>query len=320
MKKRTKKKLRKTLFTLILTLLLALFGYLYQDGSIQIPGLSPTNNLNTLPPIPVDGALSVHYIDVGQADAIFLSCGGDYMLIDAGDRGDGNEVVAYLQELGVTELDYLVGTHPHSDHMGDMDEVLKAFPVETFWAPELNNEALAKVFMQDTLDAAEAQNLQPTQPELGQPYALGDAQILVLGPVHYDYEDANDLSLVLLVQFGSTRFLFTGDMEKAAEHDMLEHWNNDEGFKADVLKVGHHGSVTSTGYRFLRAVDPDHAVIQVGSGNQYQHPNQETLDILGDAEVLTYRTDYLGTIVATSNGTDITFDWTNTGEKPYIPE
>lgn len=308
------------LFLLILSLLFGGFGYLCGNGTIDISAYLPTTPINTLPQLPVEGALTVHFIDVGQADSILLSCGGDYMLIDGGNRADGDLVVAYLQDLGITNLDYVVGTHPHEDHMGGLDEVLKEFTVETLWTPELSASALKKVFIQDVLDAAEAQDLTPTQPELGTVYPLGEAQIIMLGPVTYDYDEENDLSLVFLVQFGATRFLFTGDMEKSAESDMLDYWGDGYDFRADVLKVGHHGSTTSTGYRFLRQVDPTAAVISVGTGNSYGHPNQETIDILGDAEVMTYRTDYLGNIIATTDGTDITFEWTNSGKSPYIPD
>ena len=322
MTKRTKKKKKLSLLALILCLIFGFLGYLCGNGTIPLPDilsdLFPTSG-PTLPAQPVEGVLTVHYIDVGQGDSFLLSCGGEYMLIDCGDSGRGDDVVAYLQQLGVTKLDYLVGSHPHADHMADMDEILEAFPVETFWTPELNSEALGKKFIQRTLATAEAQNLTPVMPELNTAYSLGDAQILVLGPTQ-SYSDPNDQSLVILVQFGSTRFLFTGDMEEQAEHDMLEYWNNDAMFQSDVLKVGHHGSDTSTHYRFLRAVDPDYGVISVGTGNSYGHPVDSTMKSLGAAEVLTYRTDYLGTIVATSDGTDITFSWSNTGEEPYIPD
>ena len=301
-------------------LIFGFLGYLTGSGRLDLSELLPQSTTPTLPQGPVEGVLTVHYIDVGQADSILLSCNGEYMLIDAGDKDKDLPVVYYLQDMGVERLKYVVGTHPHSDHMGDMDEILKNFTVDTLWTPELSNAALKKVFIQDMFAAAEGQNLTPTQPELGQTYTLGDAQIQVLGPVHYDYSNENNLSLILLVQFGETRFLFTGDMEKDAESDMLNYWDNDSLFYAQVLKLGHHGSDTSTGYRFLRAVDCAYGVISVGTDNKYGHPKQETIDILGDAEVLTYRTDYLGTVIATSDGTDITFEWTNTGEEPYIPE
>lgn len=312
--------LQKSIPALILLLIASIFTLLTELGIVDINQFLPSASSPTMPQGNVEGVLTVHYIDVGQADSILLSCNGEYMLIDAGDRNKNLPVVHYLDELGVESLKYVVGTHPHSDHMGDMDEIFKNFEVDTLWTPVLSKSAQEKVFMKDMLAAAEAQNVYPTQPELGQTYQLGDATILMLGPVKYDYENENDLSLVLLVQFGKTRFIFTGDMEKDAEKDMLDYWDNDSLFFAQVLKLGHHGSDTSTGYRFLRAVDPTYGVISVGTGNQYGHPKQETIDILGDAEVLTYRTDYLGSIVATSDGTDITFSWTNTSNEPYMPD
>lgn len=304
MKKRTKRKIQKRVFTLLLLIIVAALGYFFGTGDIPMP----PRNQPTVAPLPAEGYLSVHYLDVGQADSILLACNGEYMLIDAGNKGDGPTVVNYLKALDITQLDYVVGSHPHEDHMGDMDEVLKNFETEVLWTPTISGDSLDRAYIKDFLAAAEDQNLTPVQPELGQTYPLGDAVITVLGPVK-DYSDPNNQSLILMVQFGSNRFLFTGDAEKEAESDMLSYWGEDYNFKTDVLKAGHHGSSTSTSYLFLRQTDPTWAVIPVGHGNSYGHPNKETLDILQQAEVTVYRTDLLGTIVATSDGTDITFDW-----------
>jgi competence protein ComEC len=134
-----------------------------------------------------------------------------------------------------------------------------------------------------------------------------------------EYDDPNDMSIVVLVQFGDDRFLFTGDMENtdAAENDLVAYWG-EEALRADVLKVGHHGARTSTSYHFLRSVSPSYAVISVGEGNTYGHPTSETLNILGQAEVYVYRTDYMGTVVAVSDGQDIEFSWVNTTVSPAI--
>ena len=311
MKKRTKKKLGKLLFSLLLLLILAATGYLYSEGYLPLPG---TDTTAPPPALPVDGVLTVHYIDVGQADCTLLICDGEYLLIDGGENGDGDEVAAYLQELGVTKLDLVVGTHAHSDHIGGLDEVMEIIPAEEVWYPEYRHGTKTE---KDFLAAAEAQGIAPVQPELGATYALGDAVVTVLGPVELKYTDVNDTSIVLLVQFGSTRFLFCGDASAPAEEDLLERWGSSY-FQADVLKVSHHGSVSSTTTDFLAAIDPEYGVIS--SGGEYGHPHQETLDKLGDAEILIFRTDLLGSIVISSDGTEISQPtWENTDKEPYIP-
>ena len=266
-------------------------------------------------PAPLGDGLSVHFIDVGQADCALLECGGEYMLIDAGENDSEDTVIHYLNGLGVEALDLVVATHGDADHIGEMDDVLEAIPADTVWYPNYGHDTKTEA---DFLAAAEDCGAELYRPELGQTYDLGGATVTVLGPVT-DYDEANDMSIVLLVQFGDDRFLFTGDMENVdgAETDLVEYWG-EEALRADVLKVGHHGSDSSTSYRFLRAVAPGYAVISVGAGNKYGHPTPETLKILKDAEVYVYRTDTMGTVVAVSDGENITFGWVNTQVAPAI--
>ena len=248
--------------------------------------------------------LTVHFLDVGQADCALLECGGEYMLIDGGNIGDGRMVIAYLQELGVEELKAVVCTHAHEDHVGGLPSVLAVYPVKQVFAP--TKTYASKVF-DDFLYYTDQQRLEVTIPVPGDTMTLGQAQITVLGPLK-SYAETNDTSIVMKVVFGETSFLFTGDMEVLAENDLLE---NGTDLKADVLKVGHHGSDTSTGYRFLYEVDPTYAVISVGEGNKYGHPNDITLSRLNDAECTIFRTDHLGTVVAVSDGKEVSFTWEN---------
>ena len=169
----------------------------------------------------------------------------------------------------------------------------------------------SKVF-DDFLHYTDQQRLEVTIPSPGDELTLGQAQITVLGPLK-SYAETNDTSIVMKVVFRETSFLFTGDMEILAENDLLESGTD---LKADVLKVGHHGSDTSTGYRFLYEVDPTYAVISVGEGNKYGHPNDITLSRLGDSECTVFRTDHLGTIIATSDGKEISFTWENQTGNP----
>jgi competence protein ComEC len=270
----------------------------------------------TAPTAGEDEYLAVHFIDVGQADCILLSCGDDYMLIDGGNAADGYAVRSYLENAGVDKLDLLVATHPHEDHIGGLPTVLTYFEAETIWTTEItySNSTIRKF-----LEAADKQDAPVVQPTGGETFLLGSALVTVLGPVSTNYEDVNNLSLVLMVEFEDTRFLFTGDMEILAEGDMLDFWGEEFNWKCDVLKVGHHGSYSSTGYRLLREVAPTWAVIPCSYQNDYGHPHESTLSRLRDAEVVTFRMDLMSTVIALSDGETIAFSWMNSGYEPAIP-
>jgi competence protein ComEC len=318
MRKRTKRKITKAIFSIILVLILSVAGYIFKD---QIPAGFLGNDatvggpLDNIPAVTDPNYLTVHYIDVGQADAILVACGGEYMLIDAGEDDGDDRVIHYLTDLGIDEIDLVVATHAHSDHIGEMGDVLNAIPAVEVWYPEYRHGTKTE---QRFLTAVDGCGANLYEPELGDTYDLGGATVTVLGPVK-EYDDPNDMSIVVLVQFGDDRFLFTGDMENtdAAENDLVAYWG-EEALRADVLKVGHHGARTSTSYHFLRSVSPSYAVISVGEGNTYGHPTAETLNILGQAEVYVYRTDTMGTVVAVSDGQDIEFSWVKTDVSPAI--
>lgn len=295
--------MKKRLFALLLLLALVLGGCAYPAE------LEPTS---------ADGdSLIVHFIDVGQADCALLECGGQYMLIDGGNRDDGQLVVSYLEQQGVEELEAVVCTHAHEDHVGGLPSVLAVYPTKAVYAP--TKTYASKVF-DDFLYYTDQQGLEVILPVPGDTMTLGAAQVTVLGPVK-TYAETNDTSIVLRLEFGQTSFLFTGDMEVAAENDMLDYWENRPGMlDADVLKVGHHGSNTSTGYRFLYEVSPEYGVISVGKDNSYGHPHAEPLSRLNQAGVVLLRTDELGTVVAVSDGQEVTFTWANQSAKPENAE
>ena len=259
---------------------------------------------------------SVHFIDVGQADCMLLECNGIYAVIDGGYDTTGAVTVEYLQQQGVEEIELVIATHPHGDHIGGLPDVFANFPVNNVWSGPIT---YSNDYVKNFRAGVVSQRLTIQFPEPGDTFQLGDALITVLGPVKKYYEDANDLSLVVMVEFGDTRFLFTGDMEQLAEDDMLDYWGEEYDFSADVLKVGHHGSYSSTHYRFLRAVLPTYGVICVGGNNEYGHPHKDPISRLQDAEVEIYRTDKMYDIVCTSDGTNIEFVWENIYAKPWTP-
>ena len=271
-----------------------------------------------LPPEPtVSGkGLTVQFIDVGQADCALLSCDGEYLLIDGGNRDDSQLVVSFLEQQGVQELAAVVCTHAHEDHVGGLPAVLAVYPTKAVYAP-------TKTYSSNIFDKfvyyTDQQGLDITIPAPGDRFSLGQAEITVLGPVK-SYAETNNTSIVLMVTYGETDFLFTGDMETDAENDMLDYWEGRVDWQADVLKVGHHGSNTSTGYRFLNAVNPEYGVISVGKGNDYGHPHKEPLSRLRQAGVTILRTDELGAIQAVSDGKEVTFTWANQSAVPENAE
>ena len=247
----------------------------------------------------VEAPLEVHFIDVGQALSVLVECDGQFMLYDGGNVDDGSLVVSYLQSQGVEQLEYVFCSHAHEDHVGGLAAVLAYFPAYHVYSPV--TEASTKCF-KDFVKYTQQQNLQVEVPAVGTMWPLGGATVTLLGPVG-QYSDTNDTSLVLRIDYGSTSFLLTGDMEKTAESDLV---NSGANLKADVLQVGHHGSSTSTGYAFLSAVLPEMGVISCGVNNKYGHPHEETLSILRDAGVDVYRTDLQGTITIGSDGQNYT--------------
>lgn len=249
------------------------------------------------------GYLSVHFIDVGQADCILLITDEGSVLIDGGNVDTGTYVLQYLERYGVDKLDLMINTHPHGDHLGGLPPVLAYVPTETVWTTTMHyNSSLFDRFLIN----ADKQDADVIVPETGSVYTLGALKLTVLGPRGKNYEDLNDTSIVVMAEFGEHRFLFTGDMETFAEYELLD---AELDLKADVLKVGHHGSYSSTCYQFLREVDPDFGVISCGRNNEYGHPHDAPMSRLDDADVALFRTDLMGNVIATSNGEDLAFFW-----------
>ena len=205
--------------------------------------------------------LIVHYLYVGQGDSEILQCGNQTMLIDAGANDSTNVLIQDIKNLGITRFDVVIATHPHEDHVGGMDAVIKEVDIGTVYMPDVTTDT---VTFSDLLKALQNKNLTPVHPQPGTVFNLGNAQCTMLAPNSATYTDLNNYSIVIRVVFGSNPFLFTGDAQTQSETEMLAKNYN---LKADVLKVGHHGSDTATSPAFLAAVNPKYAVIEVGAGN-----------------------------------------------------
>lgn len=243
--------------------------------------------------------LMVYYLDVGQGDAILLQQNDATMLIDTGDNGMEQQLLDQLDALDVTQLDVLVCTHYHADHIGGAAEVLQNITVDRVLLP--SGSATTQTY-EDMLDIIDQKGIPTSFPKIGYTGQLGEADYQVVGPKVEDSDNQNDNSLMIRFQYGNASFLFTGDAEATEEADTMATGYE---IQADVLKVGHHGSDTSTSQLFLQAVNPVCAVISCGTGNDYGHPHQETLDKLSEAGVTVYRTDLSGTITMVTDGAAI---------------
>ncbi len=267
--------------------------------SISIPAI-PTQSPTANPaPVSVNGNLTVYFIDVGQGDAIVVRYGNYSMLIDAGTNASTSSLVNTLTSMRITRFDVVVATHPHEDHIGGMDAVINQFGIGKIY---MSNANTATKTFSDVLTAIRNKGLTITAPIPGTVFYLGQAQCTILAPNSQTYKDLNNYSVVIRLVYGNTSFLFTGDAQTESEKEIL---SKGYSLKSDVLKVGHHGSNTSTSPEFLRAVSPKYAVISVGAGNDYGHPHQVTLDKLAGAGVRVYRTDLNGTIAISSDGTNM---------------
>ena len=270
-----------------------------------VPPEEDNNDTTVIPPaeLPEDSTFEVHYLDVGQGDCSLVLCDGHAMLIDGGESSESSKVYAYLKQHGISHLDYMVASHAHSDHIGGLSGALNYATVDTAFCPVTDYDSKTFDSMVKYLDK---QGIGITVPSAGDEFMLGSAHVQVLGPQKI-YDDPNDTSIVMKVTYGETSFLFTGDAERTAEADIL-----DAGYdlSSTVLKVGHHGSDTSTSYPFLREIMPEYAVIQVGKDNSYGHPTEDTLSRLRDAEVKVYRNDLQGDIVCSSDGKTVSFTTT----------
>lgn len=287
MKKFKRKNTITKLFTLIILLIALFIVKNIKDISYKYKYSNEEGNYN----------LNIYFFDVGQADSILISKDKYSVLIDAGNNNDGLNLVNYLKdELNIKHIDYLIGTHPHEDHVGGFDDIINSFDIDKIYMP--NQTTNTKTF-EDVLDAIESKNYTITIPNKGDSFALDDLLFEVLY-VGENEKDLNSSSIVLKLKYINNSFLFMGDAPSNVEKGIL-----DNNIKADVLKVGHHGSNYSSDSEFLKKVNPKYAIISVGKNNSYNHPGDNTLKKLKDNNIKIYRTDESGTIHLKSDGNNI---------------
>jgi competence protein ComEC len=295
--KRTNLKKKNKLISSIIVCVIAIAGLLGYRGNSEPSAQSPSAHN-------ADSVMEVHFIDVGQADSILVESAGKYMMIDAGNNEDGDLIENYLKNEGIKELEYVIATHPHEDHVGGMDDIIKNFQVDNVIMPNVTHTT--KTF-EDVLNAISDKNLSITIPQVGEQYSLGNANFTIIAPNKEDYGDErNNYSVGIKLVNGNNSFIMCGDAEEEAERDILD---NGIDISADVYKVSHHGSRTGTTKEFLEAISPRYAVIECGSDNDYGHPHEEILELLESKKIKVFRTDINGTIIAVSDGNKIT--WTS---------
>lgn len=285
--------MKKKIAALLLSLLLV---FTFASCTAETPQIKDVSGQGY---VKEDNTLVVHFIDVGQGDSEFIEFpNGKTMLIDAGEQDAGEEVVAYLNKLNVSAIDFVVATHPHSDHIGGLPAVFDAFDIKTVYMPNAVSDSYSFELL---LDKIEAEGCETVEAEQGV-NIFGDENLNAkfLAPVSTEYDNLNNYSAVLKITYIEKSFLFMGDAETLSEKEITDV------VSADVIKVGHHGSKTSSSKSFINRVMPRYAVFEVGKDNSYGHPNAEIIERYENIGAEILRTDELGTIVLESDGYNLT--------------
>lgn len=289
---------------IIFTITITICGFVF-GGSTQKQGSCRTDMHSEqalLRNSELDRELKVHFLNVGDAESILIQQGSKTMLIDAGNDKDDLTIREYLEKQGITRIDFLIGTHIHEDHIGALDYLIRKFDIGKIYLPKCEH---TNKYFEDVKAALKEKGLEASTPVSGEIITLGGAVCTILAPISMGYEAINNYSIVIKLQYGKNSFLFTGDAEKASEMEMLRRGYD---LTADVLKLGHHGSITSTSNEFLDRVNPKYAVICTDYANKYKHPHNSVMKRLKSRMIKVYRTDENGTIIATSDGEKIKFN------------
>lgn len=263
---------------------------------ISISFLTQNNNVN------YENKMIIHYIDVGQGDCILIQVNNKNLLIDSGPSSNRKDLLNYLEKLDIKKFDYIIATHPHEDHIGNMDTIIKRYDIGSFYSPKVITSSTT---FENMISALVDKNLKINVLKKGvKGIDLGkNTEIEVFSPLeNISSDNLNDYSPIIKITFFNNSFLFTGDAEISTEDTVLSQNNN---LNCDILKVGHHGSSTSTSTDFLISTNPSVAIISVGKNNSYGHPTSETLSLLNSYNIRTIRTDINGTVIAISDGKNI---------------
>lgn len=291
-KQNTKIKVIESIVAIVILLLVGIFG---TENEIS----NQFNNKEAKETVSQDSTnsnLEVYFIDVGQADSILVKNNDETMLIDAGNNEDGKDVVDFIKEKGISKLNYVIGTHPHEDHIGGLDDIINSdLEIQNILMPKIQTNT--KTF-EDVLDAISNKGLMIIAPKKGDAFKIGEANCEVMTDSIINEKNLNLSSIVIRLQFGNNSILFMGDSE--IENEETRNWP-----KTDVLKVGHHGSLTSTSENFLNQVRPSYAIIMVGRDNNYKLPKEEIIDKLNKMGTKIHRTDEEGTIEMIMDGSII---------------
>ncbi len=274
----------------ILLIIVTLFGI----TGCQRGGSGFTATDSSSHSVDINKSMYVHYIDVGQGDATFIEFpNGETMLIDAGEKEYGKKVSNYIATSGYSRVDYVVATHPHTDHIGGMREVIESFDIGKIYMPNVVHDGAT---YEQLLLAIQEKGLKIKAAQAGDSFSVGAVSVNILSPVSESYDNLNNYSVVMKMVYGEISFLFMGDAEASVEKEI------EADVSANVLKVGHHGSSTSSSIEFIKRVDPDVAIISVGEENSYGHPHEETIEAFEEYGTKIMRTDKVSTIMLSTNG------------------
>lgn len=312
-KNKRKKRLSEILVTVVVLVLIFVLKPIFTDQKQEENSFNDLSKDNVTqdqkheeqPTEEVSGNIMLYMIDVGQADSFLFVQGDNVALVDCGTRSTGKDAVEYIKNLGITKIDYVFGTHPHDDHMGGMYDIITSFEVGKIILPKVETGQVTTNWYIKLMKEISEGNYQVEYSQTGNMYQLGDATIEVLWQAEEPQSNINNYSSIMKVSFGEMDILMTGDAETEIEAEAL---NSKIDLDAEILKIGHHGSDTSSSQEFLDAVDPDYGLISSKVGNKYNHPTETTMNKLENMGVIVYRTDECGSVVATITANNITFD------------